>query len=330
MNKQPPSATQRKAPKGPTKTPYTILAQLVQWIPKGLIPSLAEQFDIRYRTFNATSHVVALMYGQLSGYAGLNAIVDAAHAHANEWRRIRNVEPPARNTFSNANRKRNPAMAEALYWAVFKHLAEQFPAFTGNKRLNGFLYRVKRKVFIIDSTTLQLAMNAIDWARHRRKKAAAKVHLRYHANNALPAFAVVESAAHHDSTRAGALCADLKDGDILLGDRAYTDLKFLHGLAARGVFFVLREKANMVFTVVKNEKLAKPGKAAAGADVAVLADERVKPALAASHKHYPGTLRRVTARVLVDGRMREMRFLTNHLSWSPRTVAALYKARWGH
>ena len=39
-------------------------------------------------------------------------------------------------------------------------------------------------------------------------------------------------------------------------------------------------------------------------------------------------LRRVTALVEVDGKEREMTFLTNNLQWSARTVADLYKCRW--
>ena len=31
---------------------------------------------------------------------------------------------PKRNTFSNANRTRDPAIAENLYWAVFRHLQQ--------------------------------------------------------------------------------------------------------------------------------------------------------------------------------------------------------------
>ena len=43
---------------------------------------------------------------------------------------------------------------------------------------------------------------------------------------------------------------------------------------------------------------------------------------------YPGTLRRVTAVVEVDGKDMEMTFITNNFAWSPRTIAELYRARW--
>jgi hypothetical protein len=43
---------------------------------------------------------------------------------------------------------------------------------------------------------------------------------------------------------------------------------------------------------------------------------------------YPQPLRRIVARVEVDGREMEMTFLTNHFEWSAWTIAELYKARW--
>ena len=40
------------------------------------------------------------------------------------------------------------------------------------------------------------------------------------------------------------------------------------------------------------------------------------------------TIRRVEARVEVDGEERTMVFITNNLSWSPRSVCDLYRRRW--
>ena len=67
----------------------------------------------------------------------------------------------------------------------------------------------------------------------------------------LTAFAVVEDAGFHDSTRAQTLCAGLTAGDVRLADRAYTDFSFLDGLRARGVFFVVRQKTNMRLKCVR-------------------------------------------------------------------------------
>lgn len=303
----------------PAKTSYSVLRQIVHWIPEGLPDRLAQEAGADIRKFSCTSHVVALLYGQLNRAASLNEICDAARLHEPELNRIRGATAPKRNTFSNANRTRDPAIAERLYWQTFEQLRTICPDFTQVKAHKGFIHRVKRDIFAIDSTTLKLSLNCIDWARHRSKKAAAKTHMCLNIGNSLPAFAVVEDAAHHDSKRADVLCARLKDGDVMLADRAYVDLAFLFDLSERGVFFVLREKENMVFTVVKR----RPHK-----DPRILADETVRMSRKGSAEKYPETLRRITAIVEVDGHDMEMTFITNNFEWSPRTIAELYRARW--
>ena len=311
------------APEGalprPAQTAYTTLRQIVQWIPEGLVDRLGREAGTDIRKFTAFSHILALLYGHLSGASSLNEICDALRLHEPEVTRIRGAGAPKRSTFSHANRTRNPDIAEQLYWAVFGHLQTICPSFTQYKKHKGFIHRVKRDIFAIDSTTLQLSLDCIDWARHRRKKAAAKTHLTLDVGNMLPSFACVDDAAHHDSRYMDVLCAALKDGDVLLADRAYVDLGILHGLSERGVFFVLRDKKGMTYDTLE-ERTHK--------DPRILADRTVRMHRDDSAEKYPDTLRRVTAVVEVDGRDMEMTFITNNFDWSPRTVAELYKARW--
>jgi len=146
------------APPKPTKTVYTVLRQLVQWIPSGMIQRLADEHRLDIRKWSAVSHVVALLYGQLAGCDSLNGIVDAARVHEGEWRNIRGAEPPKRNTFSNANRRRNADMAERLYWEVFGHLVAVCPEFGQYRRHKGFLARMRRGIFAIDSSTIRLCL----------------------------------------------------------------------------------------------------------------------------------------------------------------------------
>jgi hypothetical protein len=78
----------------------------------------------------------------------------------------------------------------------------------------GFPRRFKRIINVIDSTTIQLVANCMDWAKHRRRKAAAKCHMRLDLQTFLPRFALVKSAGSHDSTEAYGLCANIRSGEI--------------------------------------------------------------------------------------------------------------------
>ena len=308
----------RCQPPQPARSKHTVFYQMGNLIPTHMIPALAREHKIDSRGFNANGHVLGLIFGHASNALSLNDICDSLSLHAAEFFRVRGSTPPKRNTFSNANRTRDPAMAEALYWHMLAHLQKICPGFGQYGRHAGFIGRLKRDIFAIDSSTLQLTLASIDWARHRRRKAAAKCHMRLNIGSFLPTFAVVEDAAHHDSVRADVLCAGMVAGDVLLADRAYVDLDFLAGLNERGVFFVLRPKRKMLFDTVK--ELPCKGK--------ILRDELVRPTGVNTAKSYSGVLRIVTALVEVDGKEREMSFITNNTTWSARTIAELYRARW--
>jgi Transposase DDE domain len=155
---------------------------------------------------------------------------------------------------------------------------------------------------------------------HRRRKAAAKLHVRLDLHSLLPRFVLVESAKAADSIRAAQVCAGVKPGEIVIFDRAYVDFVHLGVLNEEGVFWVTRSKEGLCFRVVKRLPKA--------ADKRILRDDLVVLKTPDSRANYPHRLRRVRAMVEVDGQQREMEFLTNNLAWSAASVADLYRCRW--
>src|SRR6185436_8132179 len=98
---------------------------------------------------------------------------------------------------------------------------------------------------------ITLVANCMSWAKHRRRKAATKLHMRLDLQSLLPAFAIVDLAPHHDNTRAPQMCAGLKAGEIAIFDKAFLAFRNLWRLTQRGVFWVTRAKDNLDYRVVK-------------------------------------------------------------------------------
>jgi hypothetical protein len=86
-------------------------------------------------------------------------------------------------------------MAAALFWTMLEHLQLLHPGF-GARRRPRFAFRFKRLIHVVDSTTIQLVARCLDWAKHRRRKTAAKGHVRLNLQTFLPRFALVDTAGN--------------------------------------------------------------------------------------------------------------------------------------
>jgi uncharacterized protein DUF4372 len=68
----------------PTASKLTVLQQLCNLIPPHLVPKLAREtgVDFMARSFSAWSHVVSMLFGQLTHAIGLNDICDALRLYS--------------------------------------------------------------------------------------------------------------------------------------------------------------------------------------------------------------------------------------------------------
>jgi len=302
---------------------YSILNAVCKYIPVCLVSKLARQHgcEKQARTFSPWSHLVALIYGQMTRALSLNDICDGLQNHPGKLATIRGATAPRRNTLSHANRTRDPAMAKDLFWKVLEHCQNQSPGFGKRSRYSKLPKRFKCPVHAVDSTTIALVANCMDWAKHRRRKAAAKCHLRLDMQDMLPRFAVVDTAKESDSKRAWEVCHGIKAGEIVVFDKAYVDFDHLYELASEDITWITRAKDNMAYRVAR--KLQKPctqGK--------VLRDDEIILKAPKSRTAYPQRLRRVEARVIVNGEEKVMVFITNNIDLAASSICDLYKSRW--
>jgi len=275
--------------------------------------------DEQARTFLPWSQVVSLLFAQLAHAIGLNDVCDALNLHSGPLSAVRGATAPSRNNLSHANKIRDAALAEKLFWSQLEYLQSLKPGFAHGTRFR-LARRFKRVIHVVDSTVVELVASCLDWAKHRRRKAAAKCHLRLNLHSFLPGFAIIDTARENDAKRARELTAGIRAGEIVIFDKAYVDFDHLFALHQRGVFWVTRARDDFRYRVVK--KMAK------SKDKRILSDELVELTVFRSQQAYRRPLRRIVARVEVDGKEVEMVFITNNLEWSTGTIADLYRCRW--
>src|SRR5215469_10369244 len=208
------------------KHKYTLVSQVAANIPRNLVPSLAKKHgvDKQARTFSPWSHLVSMIFAHLTHALSLNDVCDALRLHSGALSTIRGATPPSRNGLSHANKVRSADFAKDVFYEVLGRLTSQYPKF-GRTDVSFKPPRgLKRTINLLDSTTIQLFANCMDWAKHRRRKAAAKCHLLLDAKTFLPRFAVVKSASSSDAVEGRSICSRLRDGEIELeGPKSRSD-----------------------------------------------------------------------------------------------------------
>jgi hypothetical protein len=215
----------------------------------------------------------------------------------------------ARNTLAVANQKRD--------WRIYGDFAQTLIA-TAQK-----LYAhepwglvLKRTVYALDSTTVDLCLALFPWAKFRRKKGGIKIHTLLNVRTHIPAFVCVTAANIHDVNILDELIVE--PGAVYVMDRAYLDYDRLHRIKNCGAFFVTRPKKNSKFERVYSRPVDKSS--------GLRHDQTVKFTGFYAGKEYPDHLRRI--RFVDPDTGKRLTFLTNNFTWSAMTIATLYKSRW--
>ena len=318
----------------------TVLGQFCKLIPKYSLANVCAELNkegikIAARAFSVWSHIVSMIYCHMAHCVSLNDICDGLQNFKGNLNDIRNATAPYRNTLSHANRTRNIALIKKLFWKTVEHYQQTHPKFftQGGRSYFRLPRRFKRAIRAIDSTTIELIAKCMDWAKHRKHKAAAKVHVALDLISFIPIRVVTDSANHHDGSYMSELCGNMKSGDIAVMDRAYVDYKQLNTLTKQGVFWVTRSKSNMKIKVIR--ELNKGRKNTPQEDKEpnypiILKDEEVELTGKTSHKRYPRSFRHVSA-IVQDSNGKEITvsFLSNNMEWAASSICDLYRCRWG-
>ena len=288
----------------------TVLNQLLGMIDREKFESRARQGGANRYTkhYTAWNQFIVNLYAQACQKKSLRDIEMGFKLHQGCWYHLGLVNV-TRSTISYANQKRD----SRFYEQTFYELLEKCRSHTPKHK-----FKFKNPLYALDATVIDLCLSVFPWAKFRKAKGALKIHslLDYRGN--LPSFLVVTDALQHEITVAKEVSWPLCSDSILVMDKAYLDFQWLYGLHLQKVSFVLRAKANLDCQVL--------GQHTPSTNKAVLSDQIVRLAGPYSSQKYPEILRLVT--FYDEQEKRIFRFLTNNLTLSPVTIAAIYKARW--
>lgn len=285
----------------------SVLGQLLKLVPRRSFEILAEKHHIGqpFRKTSRWDQFGALITAQIVGHSSLREMDQSGKALLPHLQRV-GCRPVNRSTMARMNSRQSPE----LYRDLFQTLLASCQGFAGRRRLP-----VNRKLISLDSTLIVLCLKLFPWADYRTQQAGVKVHVGLDHAGLLPEFVQITEGRLHDRQILDQV--DPQPGAVYIFDRGYIDFSWYDRLTRYGCVFVTRAKRNLRFEATR-ERIVVEGSG-------VVTDQNIRLTGVQGGKH-KRTLRRIH---FVDpATQKDLVFITNNLTWSAATIAAIYKERW--
>ena len=280
----------------------TILRQITALLPRHDFEAIAKDHHVgqKFRSFNRWTQFMAMFIGQLSGRQSLRDIVMSVSAQSNKLYHLA-IKPFSRATLARVNEQQPATLYETLFFKLLDRCREVSP---------GHRFKFKNKLYLLDTTTIDLCLAVFPWAKFRKTKGAIKLHFGIDADGYLPTFMSLTDGKVHESQWAKAL--NLPRGSIAVFDRGFNDYNWYETLTKNGIYFVTRLKSN---AIIENGP-KRHGRKASG----ITTDREILL------RGIKTPFRQINYTDPDTGK--ELRFVTNADHLDAKTVAELYKERW--
>lgn len=270
-----------------------------------------KQTDKHNKGFNSWTHLVAMLFCHFAKSQSVRDISNGLRSATGNLNHLGVQKAPSKSTISYQNKNRDWKLFKDYYFQLLDSLGQQ-------AKFKQVKFKIKSKIFLLDSTTISLCLSLFDWAKYKTAKGAVKMHTLLDYDGNLPSYVNITNGKTADNK--GAYNIPLLKGSVIVADRFYNDFSLLNIWDSKGVFFVIRHKENLQFTTIKENELPQ------NRLQHILKDEIIELKNQVSFNKYQKKLRRVV--IWDDVNKQTIELITNHTKWSPNTISELYKSRW--
>ena len=272
---------------------------------------LKHQSDKHEKGYYSWTHLVSMLFCQFAKSQSVRDISNGLRSATGNLNHLGINKAPSKSTISYQNKHRSYEVFKDYYFELLKSLGQQ----AGFKQVK---FSIKSKIFLLDSTTISLCLSLFDWAKYKTAKGAVKMHTLLDFDGNLPAYVNITNGKTADNK--GACNIPLLKGSVIVADRFYNDFSLLNVWDSKGVFFVVRHKDNLQYTVLKENELP------ANKHPHLLKDEIIELKNDTSKDKYPEQLRRIA--IWDEENQQTIELITNNFKWVAHTIGELYKSRW--
>lgn len=271
----------------------------------------SRQTDKHNKGYNSWTHLISMLFCQFAKSVSVRDISNGLRSATGNLNHLGVQKAPSKSTISYQNKNRDYNIFKDYYFVLLESLGRQ----AGFKQVK---FKIKSKIFLLDSTTISLCLSLFDWARYKTAKGAVKIHTLLDYDGNLPVYVNITDGKTADNK--GANDIPLHKGSVVVADRFYNDFPLLNVWDSNGVYFVVRHKENLQYTTLKENPVPD------NRHEHILKDELIELKNPISREKYKGKLRRIAAWDETNQQVIEI--ITNQTSWTANTISELYKSRW--
>jgi hypothetical protein len=274
--------------------------------------------DIYYKSFKTWPHFVTMMFGILSRCDSMAETCEGLRAMNGKLNHLGLLKSPAKSSAGDGLRNRKADFFEALYYK----LTAQYASFLSDSQTYGLTIK---ELFIVDSTTIRLFTDILKGVGRNpkndgKKKGGLKVHMLTDASQSIAKFVKITEAKMHDKQFMKKI--QVPAYSMLVLDKAYNFYRQLAYWTNKHIYFVTRQKTNVLYTVIQTlvDTSSIKGKAM------IYREEIIEVIYTENKEKKKLTLKRVCYR---DEKNRHYVFISNNLEIDSSEIALIYKKRWG-
>ena len=283
----------------------TLFAQIISKLDRNRFKKIVHEHksDKHNKGYNSWTQLVSMLFCQFAKSQSVRDISNGLRSGTSNLNHLGIDNAPSKSTISYQNKHRDYTIFKEYYFELLKSLGQQ----AGFKRVK---FSIKSKIFLLDSTTISLCLSLFDWAKYKTAKGAVKMHTLLDFDGNLPAYVNITNGKTADNK--GAYNIPLLKGSVIVADRFYNDFSLLNIWDSKGVFFVVRHKENIQYTVLKENDLPE------NKHPHLLKDEIIELKNEDSKGKYPKQLRRIA--IWDDENKQVIELITNHFKWVANTM----------
>jgi len=293
----------------------TLFSQILNYIDRNLFSKSVKKYDTdkHNKGINSWTHLVAMLFCHLSKAQSIREITNGLISITGNLNHLGiQGKTPKKSSLSYINAHRDWRMFRDFYYSLLEHFQN-----IGHFKRKKFK-RIKRKIYLLDSTIISVCLKIFDWARYKQEKGAIKLHTMLDYDGCLPKYVYMTEGKRSDVKHAQYMSMPGKS--VIVCDRGYLDFKMLNQWNKEDIIFVMKLKKSIKYEQVKEIPLPE------GKDGQILKDEIIKLTQPETSELYPDKLRRVVIYDEEENRLIEL--ITNNFNWTASTISELYKQRW--